>query len=183
MFIIMELVGGQTLREKKGSISFKQAIDIGIQIADGLAAAHEGKNTIINEKNYTRKFVDIIGNRGISSIDTRLLDQWKSHLLQDVNPTTFNIEKSTLYAILSMAVKWKYIYHYPFKAVKKLKVEQRCLYFTEEELNNVLKLIVRDINSSERTQKQFTKMLFLLILFMDSLFLKKPRVRRHASYQ
>ncbi len=41
MFIAMEFVDGQTLREKKGSVSFKQAIDIGIMIADGLAAAHE----------------------------------------------------------------------------------------------------------------------------------------------
>jgi len=41
MFIVMEFVDGQTLREKGGTISFKQAIDIGIQIADGLAAAHE----------------------------------------------------------------------------------------------------------------------------------------------
>ncbi len=41
MFIAMEFVDGQTLREKRGTISFKQGIDIGIQIADGLAAAHE----------------------------------------------------------------------------------------------------------------------------------------------
>ena len=41
MFIVMEFVDGQTLRQKKDSINFKQAIDIGIQIADGLAAAHE----------------------------------------------------------------------------------------------------------------------------------------------
>lgn len=41
MFIVMEFVDGQTLREKRSSVSFKQAIDIGIQIADGLAAAHE----------------------------------------------------------------------------------------------------------------------------------------------
>ena len=41
MFISMEFVDGQTLREKREAISFKQAIDIGIQIADGLAAAHE----------------------------------------------------------------------------------------------------------------------------------------------
>ena len=41
MFIVMEFVEGQTLREKRGTISYKQAIDIGIQIADGLAAAHE----------------------------------------------------------------------------------------------------------------------------------------------
>jgi len=41
MFIAMELVEGQTLRERRGTITFKQAIDIGIQIADGLAAAHD----------------------------------------------------------------------------------------------------------------------------------------------
>ena len=40
-FIVMEYVDGQMLSEKRHSISFKQAIDIGIQIADGLAAAHE----------------------------------------------------------------------------------------------------------------------------------------------
>jgi serine/threonine protein kinase len=41
MFIAMEFVDGQTLRQKRDAVSFKQAIEIGIQIADGLAAAHE----------------------------------------------------------------------------------------------------------------------------------------------
>ncbi len=49
MFIVMEFVDGQTLREltagqgpaSGAAISLKQAIDIGIQVADGLAAAHE----------------------------------------------------------------------------------------------------------------------------------------------
>ena len=41
LFIAMEFVDGQTVREKRGTISFKQAIEVGIQIADGLAAAHE----------------------------------------------------------------------------------------------------------------------------------------------
>ena len=41
MFIVMEFVDGQMLQEKKNSLSQKQAIDISIQIADGLAAAHE----------------------------------------------------------------------------------------------------------------------------------------------
>ena len=40
-FIVMEFVDGQTLQEKKSSLSLKQAVDIGIQIAEGLAAAHE----------------------------------------------------------------------------------------------------------------------------------------------
>ncbi|MBM2845565.1 MAG: serine/threonine protein kinase, partial [Bacteroidetes bacterium] len=43
MFIVMEFVEGQTLREKIQStkVNLKAAIEIGIQIADGLAAAHE----------------------------------------------------------------------------------------------------------------------------------------------
>ncbi len=41
MFIVMELVDGQTLRDKKGTIGYKQAIDICIQVAEGLSAAHE----------------------------------------------------------------------------------------------------------------------------------------------
>ncbi|HEX9655604.1 MAG TPA: protein kinase [Bacteroidota bacterium] len=41
LFIVMEYVDGQTLGERKGTMTFKQAIEIGIQIADGLAAAHD----------------------------------------------------------------------------------------------------------------------------------------------
>jgi serine/threonine protein kinase len=41
MFIVMQFVDGQTLQEKKGSLSLNQALDIGIQIAEGLTAAHE----------------------------------------------------------------------------------------------------------------------------------------------
>ncbi len=41
MFIVMEFVDGQTLREKREQVRFKEAIDIGIQVAEGLAAAHE----------------------------------------------------------------------------------------------------------------------------------------------
>ncbi|MBF8295750.1 MAG: serine/threonine protein kinase with repeat, partial [Bacteroidetes bacterium] len=40
-FIVMEFVNGQTLQERMSSLSMKQALDIGIQIAEGLAAAHE----------------------------------------------------------------------------------------------------------------------------------------------
>lgn len=46
LFIVMEYIDGQTLRDrtelqKDAPISLRQAIDIGIQISEGLAAAHE----------------------------------------------------------------------------------------------------------------------------------------------
>ncbi len=41
IFIVMEFVDGQTLKDLPSPCPMKRAIDIGIQIADGLAAAHE----------------------------------------------------------------------------------------------------------------------------------------------
>ena len=41
MFIVMEYVEGQTLRDHTQPFTLKQVIEIGIQAADGLAAAHE----------------------------------------------------------------------------------------------------------------------------------------------
>ncbi len=41
LFIVMEYVDGKTLKDKKDNLSEKQIIEIGIQVAEGLAAAHE----------------------------------------------------------------------------------------------------------------------------------------------
>jgi len=41
MFIVMEYVDGSTLRDRAQPFTLKQVIEIGIQVADGLAAAHE----------------------------------------------------------------------------------------------------------------------------------------------
>jgi len=41
MFIVMEFVQGQMLQDRKNSLTLRQATDIGIQVAEGLAAAHE----------------------------------------------------------------------------------------------------------------------------------------------
>jgi len=41
LFIVMEYVEGKTLKDKKDSISEKQILEIGIQVSEGLAAAHE----------------------------------------------------------------------------------------------------------------------------------------------
>ncbi len=41
MFIVMEYVEGKTLRDHTQPFTLKQVVEIGIQVADGLAAAHE----------------------------------------------------------------------------------------------------------------------------------------------
>lgn len=41
LFIVMQLVDGQLLRDRMNNLSQKQALEFGIQIAEGLAAAHD----------------------------------------------------------------------------------------------------------------------------------------------
>ena len=41
LFIVMEFVDGKTLKDKKDSISEKQKLELSVQVAEGLAAAHE----------------------------------------------------------------------------------------------------------------------------------------------
>ena len=41
LFIVMEYVEGQTLRDRTQPFTLKQVVEIGIQVAEGLAAAHE----------------------------------------------------------------------------------------------------------------------------------------------
>ncbi|MFZ4621497.1 MAG: protein kinase domain-containing protein [Bacteroidota bacterium] len=41
LFIAMEFIDGETLRDRSANISVKQSIEIGIQVAEALAAAHE----------------------------------------------------------------------------------------------------------------------------------------------
>jgi eukaryotic-like serine/threonine-protein kinase len=41
LFIVMEFVDGKSLKDKKEQIGVKQILEIGIQVAEGLAAAHE----------------------------------------------------------------------------------------------------------------------------------------------
>ena len=41
LFISMEFVDGKTLKDKKDSISEKQKLELSVQVAEGLAAAHE----------------------------------------------------------------------------------------------------------------------------------------------
>jgi serine/threonine-protein kinase len=41
LFIVMQFVDGQLLRDRMSTLSLKQAMEIGIQVAEGLAAAHD----------------------------------------------------------------------------------------------------------------------------------------------
>jgi len=63
-FYRMQFVDGQLLRDRIAGMAQKQAIDIGIQVAEGLAAAHEkGSFTVISSREHhgaERRIVQIM---------------------------------------------------------------------------------------------------------------------------
>jgi len=141
------------------------------------AEGYKKTNTILNERNYTKKFLAFVGDRDVRSIDARMLDQWKAATIKTVSPTTFNIERRTLQAIFSLAVKWGYMDKNPFREISKVKVEQKRLFLTDEELTRVFRLIDEDTSAADSERRRDYNRKFLL--FVD--FLLHTGLRREES--
>ncbi len=91
--------------------------------------------------------MSFVGNVNLRSIDLRLLDQWKSHSLSKVSPTTFNIERRMLQAAFQVAVKWNYLKTNPFKEVEKVKPQETRLFMQDGELKKIFDLIDDDLRT------------------------------------
>jgi hypothetical protein len=101
--------------------------------------------TVAQERIYTKTFLRFVGDRNMRMIKAQVLDQWKADRMSKVKPTTFNIEKRSLQAIFEIAKKWGYLQDNPFVHVTTLKVEERRLYMTGDELKRLFEVIDSDI--------------------------------------
>jgi integrase len=131
------------------------------------AQTFKNARTIVNERNYCRKFLATVGDRNLRSIDIHLLDKWKTAPIKKVSATTFNIERRTLQGIFSIAVKWGYLDQNPFKQVEKIKTGERRLYLKDDELSRIMELIDKDIlKARDKKQRNYNKKFKLLIEFL-----------------
>ena len=72
-------------------------------------------------------FYDFTGNVYLDEINKFNVEQYKSHRIKSVSPTTVNIEIRTLKAAFYYALKLNYINENPFSKSKKLKSKEEYL--------------------------------------------------------
>lgn len=104
--------------------------------------------TIVNERNYAKKFLAFTGDINLRVIDARLLDKWKAHVLSNVSETTFNIERRFLHAAFNKAVRWEYLGANPVSTLHKAKVAERRLHLTHAEQLKLFESIDHGISSA-----------------------------------
>jgi integrase len=157
------------------NISVSNFFEEYFKAAKGQKKAH----TIVNERNYAKKFMSFVGNINLRSIDLRLLDQWKSHSLSTVSPTTFNIERRMLQAAFQVAVKWNYLKTNPFKEVEKVKPQEKRLFMQGGELKKIFDLIDDDLKTLRVTKhKVFLHRFRLLLIFLLNTGLRRNEALR-----
>jgi integrase len=143
------------------------------------AASFKKAHTIVNERNYARKFIAFVGDQNLTNIGVRILDQWRAHQLGELSATTYNIERRTLQAAFQLAVKWKYLEQNPFKEVAKAKTEEHRLYLQDDEIARIFHLIDQDLHVvSVKKHKSFLVKYKLLILFLLNTGLRRDEALR-----
>jgi len=141
------------------------------------ALTYKGKSTIALEKHYLAKLKKVIGDRNIRSISSDDLDEWKMDLAAKVSPTTVNIERRALHAVFNVAKRWGYIESNPFASVTKLKVQEKRLFMTEEEISTLFAEINNDVAQSKNRRRRRIHELFRL--YVD--FLLNTGLRRNEA--
>ena len=124
-------------------------------------------NTIINERNYARKFLAFVGDADLRSLDPRIMDQWKARTLASVSPTTYNIERRTLQAMFGKAIDWGFSDENPFKRLRKVRVDEHRFWMTGQELSLVFNAIDQELeNAHSARDREFLKRFRMLLEFL-----------------
>jgi integrase len=139
-------------------------------------------STIYGERIYTKKFLRIVGNVRIRSIGPEKLDLWKSTLLKSVRPTTFNIERKALAAIFNKAVEYGYLNSNPFKTVPRMKVQEKRLYLTVDEVRRLLRQLEKNVQESRNKRNRAMHYKFkLFVEFLLGTGLRREEALRLAQ--
>ena len=139
------------------------------------AESWKAKGTVEGERFYTTTLMKIIGDPDLRSIDAHSLDHWKAKRLEaGISPTTLNIERSSLHSIFNLAKKWKYVDDNPFRSVKLIRVEERRLFMTAEELNLCFTAIKNKLGATRQlSQRRSLQLLFLYYEFLLNTGLRR----------
>jgi integrase len=138
------------------------------------AGSTKKASTVSLERIYLAEFLKVIGNVQLRSISVQDLDMWQAALLRKVNATTFNIRRSMIHAAFNKAKQWGYIAENPMAGVRKLRVEERRLHMTDEEIGAIRSEIDWDIgHARNRHHRRFHELFRLYFDFLLNTGLRR----------
>lgn len=114
------------------------------------ASTYKEPSTIVREKGIISQFHKTIGDMDIRNLNPEVVDVWKTKRLKVVRPVTFNIELSSIKAIMNVAKRWGYLNRNPFTETRKVKVIQRRLFMTESELKKLFEALAQKVSETRR---------------------------------
>jgi integrase len=108
----------------------------------GYSGTHKAPKTVLRDQLTLKTFMNQVGDRTLTTIDHKLIDQYLNSRAQSVKKSTVNIELRHLKAAFSKGVQWGYIEKNPFGQVRPFRIpESAPLFFAEAEILNLLKSI------------------------------------------
>ncbi|MCI0716742.1 MAG: tyrosine-type recombinase/integrase [Chlorobi bacterium] len=91
---------------------------------------------------YKRVFNDllrIIGDKHLKLITTKDIESYKSKRLEEVSPSTVNIDLTTIKTIFNIAIRFNLLLSNPVNHIKKIKIDEKeRLAFNSEEVSILL---------------------------------------------
>lgn len=96
-------------------------------------------STTLIYKRVFRDFLRIIGDKHLRLITVKDIEGYKSKRLEEVSPSTVNIDLTTLKAIFNIAIRFNWLDSNPVNQIKKLKINDKERYsFNSDEIALVL---------------------------------------------
>lgn len=96
-------------------------------------------STTLIYKRVFRDFIRIIGDKHLKLINAKDIEIYKSKRLEDVSPSTVNIDLTTLKAIFNIAIRFNWLNNNPVDQIKKLKINDKERYsFNNDEITIIL---------------------------------------------
>lgn len=146
-----------------------------------MARLDKSPNTIKNETQYAKAFIDHMKNCNLDAIDPRAVQEWKAFMFSrekktggKISPVTFNIQRRFLKAAFNEAVNQKYIKKNPFQDLKEVPVDEKRLYLKQNEMDEILRLIAEDIETTHIDKhKNFFQRFRILVEFLANTGLRR----------
>lgn len=98
----------------------------------------KAKSTIAREKDSFKNLIAFFGNKYLTSITVKDLEEYRQQRLSTVKKSTVDLELGFLKHLFTKAIDWKYAIENPVKKIKLEKPPSRERYLTVEEIHRLL---------------------------------------------